>query len=160
VTRDAGSWRISKGFLTSFSRIFSRNFLLLAVIPTFFVIPPRHHERMETAGTFSPLEFAQLVWQVCAVARQCGLISPAFQDGPVGVGRHLRRRAGRPHEVMVVLPVRGRAQTDVANDVIEGVLVVNRGADSRAVEQFVEGVKRHVCAAVGDPWRPEHSVAA
>jgi hypothetical protein len=139
---------------------FLEKFLVSVAVRPVFVIPPGHHERMETAETFSPLEFAQLVWQVCAVARQCGLVSPAFQDGPVGVGRHLRRRAGRPHEVMVVLPVRGRAQFDVANDVVEGVLVVNRGADSRAVEQFVEGVKRYVCAVVGDPWRPEHSVAA
>jgi hypothetical protein len=90
----------------------------------------------------SPIEFAQLVWRISAVARHAGLYVPAFRDAPEGVVRHLRRRVGRQGgrpegEVVVVVPVRGHSRKDVEHDIVEGLLAVNRTADAHLVEAFI-----------------------
>ncbi len=90
----------------------------------------------------SPIDFAQLVWDVSAVARSVGLHIPAFRDAPAGVVRHLRRQVGRTaahgDNVVVVLPVRGRAEVDVMHDIVEGILAVNRNVNAQVVESFIE----------------------
>lgn len=102
--------------------------------------PPPQSIRLSARGTpddrCSAIEFARLVWAVSAAARHTGLLVPGFKDAPVGSTRHLRRRSG--FVPVVVLPVRGRCLSDVQDDIVAGVLAVNRDSPLTAVNAFVE----------------------
>lgn len=92
--------------------------------------------RGTTDDRCSAIEFARLVWAVSAAARDAGLLVPGFKDAPLGSARHLRKRSG--FVPVVVLPVRGRCLSGVQDDIVAGVLAVNRDSPLTAVKAFVE----------------------
>jgi hypothetical protein len=86
----------------------------------------------------SAIQFARLVWAVSAAARVAGLLVPGFKDAPVGSARHLRRRPG--FVPVVVLAVRGRCLADVQDDIVAGVLAVNRDSQPADIQSFLVSV--------------------
>jgi len=84
-------------------------------------------------GSASSLRFATAARVLTNQARAQGLLAPGFRSPPglEGVDRTVRRRLGGPPTVAV--RVRGRAWPTVVNDMIEGVVAVNKlsgpGAD-------------------------------
>jgi hypothetical protein len=77
------------------------------------------------------LLFSQAARRLGAAARAAGLTVPAFRCPPrlAGVRRSVRRYPGGS---VVSVQLRDRAFADVAADMVEGVLVVNRVADEAA----------------------------
>lgn len=77
------------------------------------------------------LEFAELARSLCRAAWLRGLVVPAFASPPgrADLNRSIRRRAGSP---LVAVRLRGRPQSAVAADMIEGVVVANRLSGVRA----------------------------
>jgi hypothetical protein len=71
------------------------------------------------------LRFASAARQLGAAARAAGLVVPAFRCPPrvAGVSRTIRRYPGG---AVISVQLRGRPFPDVAADMVEGVLVVNR----------------------------------
>jgi len=77
------------------------------------------------------LLFSQAARRLGAAARAAGLVVPAFRCPPrlAGALRTLRRYPGG---AVVAVQVKGRPFADVAADMVEGVLVVNRLATDAA----------------------------
>ena len=71
------------------------------------------------------LRFASAARRLGAAARAAGLVVPAFRCPPrvAGVPRTIRRYPGG---AVVSVQLRDRPFPDVASDMVEGVLVVNR----------------------------------
>jgi hypothetical protein len=95
------------------------------------------------------LLFSQAARRLGAAARAAGLVVPAFRCPPrlAGVRRTLRRYPGG---AVVAVQLKGRPFGDVAADMVEGVLVVNRltgDAATRMRPVFAEAVE----AAVNQP---------
>jgi hypothetical protein len=79
-----------------------------------------------------------------AAARAAGLVVPAFRCPPrvAGARRTLRRYPGG---AVVAVQVKGRPFAEVADDMVEGVLVVNRLATDAATRM------RPVLAEAAEP---------
>jgi hypothetical protein len=77
------------------------------------------------------LLFSQAARRLGAAARAAGLVVPAFRCPPrvAGARRTLRRYPGG---AVVAVQVRGRPFAEVADDMVEGVVVVNRLATDAA----------------------------
>jgi hypothetical protein len=98
------------------------------------------------------LLFSQAARRLGAAARAAGLVVPAFRSPPrvAGARRTLRRYPGG---AVVAVQLKGRPFADVAADMVEGVLVVNRlagdaGTRMRPVlAESVEPSVRHPEAA-------------
>jgi hypothetical protein len=78
------------------------------------------------------LLFSQVARRLGAAARAAGLVVPAFRCPPrlAGARRTLRRYPGG---AVVAVQLKGRAFADVAADMVEGVLVVNRLTGDAAI---------------------------
>jgi hypothetical protein len=88
------------------------------------------------------LLFSQAARRLGAAARAAGLVVPAFRCPPrlAGARRTLRRYPGG---AVVAVRVKGRPYADVATDMVEGLLVVNRltgDAATRMRPVFAEAV--------------------
>jgi hypothetical protein len=96
------------------------------------------------------LLFSQAARRLGAAARAAGLVVPAFRCPPrvAGAPRTLRRYPGG---AVVAVQVKGRPFGEVAADMVEGVLVVNRLATDAATRM------RPVLAEAVEPTmsRPE-----
>ena len=80
----------------------------------------------ESPGTGAPvLWFADAARRLGAATRAGGLVVPAFRCPPrvPGATRTIRRYPGGS---VVSVTLRGRARDEVAADMVEGVIVVNR----------------------------------
>jgi hypothetical protein len=90
------------------------------------------------------LLFSQAARRLGAAARAAGLVVPAFRCPPrlTGARRTLRRYPGG---AVVAVQLKGRRFTDVAADMVEGVLVVN-GLEGEAVMRM-----RPVLADAAEP---------
>jgi hypothetical protein len=84
------------------------------------------------------MQFAHVVWQVGAIARQFGLVVPGFRDSRTVPVRVVRRRVG--HGPVVVIPTIGRSADQVMVDVVEGVLAVNTNVPAAARHAFLADV--------------------
>ncbi len=75
--------------------------------------------------TAPPIRFAELARRIGAASRAAGLVVPAFRCPPrrSGVPRTIRRLPGGP---VVAVRMRARPPNDVAVDMVEGVIVVQR----------------------------------
>lgn len=80
---------------------------------------------MEAGGEAPTLRFARAARRLGTAARAAELTVPAFRCPPrvAGVRRSIRRYPGG---AVVSVLVRGRPFAEVAADMVEGVLVVNR----------------------------------
>jgi hypothetical protein len=89
------------------------------------------------------LRFAEAARRLGAAARAAGLVVPAFRCPPrvPGVCRTIRRYPGGS---VVSVGLKGRELDDVAGDMVEGVLVVNR-LEGEAASRF----RGALCDAVG-----------
>ena len=102
--------------------------------------------------------FADLARRLGAAARAAGLAVPAFRTPPrrPGVPRTIRHLPGGP---VVAVCVRGRAPSEVAADMVDGVLVAN-GLELHAAAR----VRVALLAAVSVPpepgWRNRQTQAA
>jgi hypothetical protein len=90
------------------------------------------------------LLFSQAARRLGAAARAAGLVVPAFRCPPrvAGARRTLRRYPGG---AVVAVQVKGRPFAEVADDMVEGVLVVNRLATDAATRM------RPVLAEAAEP---------
>jgi hypothetical protein len=70
------------------------------------------------------VQFAEVARRLAAATRAAGLVVPAFRAPPrrPGATRTLRRLPGGP---VVAVRVRGRASSEVLEDMVEGVIVAN-----------------------------------
>ena len=93
----------------------------------------------------SSLHFAALARQISEATRAQGLVPPSFRSPPVdpSATRSIRARPGAP---MVAVRFAGRSTSDVANDMIAGVLAA-LGADHTASEDLATGLRDTLAAA-------------
>ena len=93
--------------------------------------PPEQGHTLRAAGAPDAVRFADAARRLGAAAREQGLEVPAFRCPPrvPGVVRSVRRYPGG---AVVSVVLRERAFDDVASDMVEGVVVVNRLDDERA----------------------------
>jgi hypothetical protein len=98
------------------------------------------------------LLFSQAARRLGAAARAAGLVVPAFRCPPrlTGARRTLRRYPGG---AVVAVQLKARPFSDVAADMVEGVLVVNR-LEAEAATRM-----RPVLAEAAEP-PAQHSAAA
>jgi hypothetical protein len=90
------------------------------------------------------LLFSQVARRLGAAARAAGLVVPAFRCPPrvAGARRTIRRYPGG---AVVAVQLRGRPFDEVAADMVDGVLVVNRLADEASARM------RPVLAEAAEP---------
>jgi hypothetical protein len=90
------------------------------------------------------LFFSQVARRLGAAARAAGLVVPAFRCPPsvAGARRTIRRYPGG---AVVAVQLKGRPFDDVAADMVDGVLVVNRLADEASARM------RPVLAEAAEP---------
>jgi hypothetical protein len=91
------------------------------------VIPACDARRVEAGA----LLFSQAARRLGAAARAAGLAVPAFRCPPrvAGAVRTIRRYPGG---AVIAVRLKGRPFEDVASDMVEGVLVVNRLEETAA----------------------------
>jgi len=113
----------------------------------------------EHPGKGAPvLRFADTAKRLGAAARAAGLVVPAFRCPPrvPGASRTVRRFPGG--SVVSVL-LKDRTFGDVATDMVEGVLVVNR-LEGEAARRFRAALSEAVGAPVDLPEPVRHPEAA
>jgi hypothetical protein len=99
------------------------------------------------------LLFSQAARRLGAAARAAGLAVPAFRCPPrvAGAVRTIRRYPGG---AVVAVRLKGRPFAEVAADMVEGVLVVNRLDDTASAR-----MRPPLAEAVEPPVRPEPAAA-
>lgn len=104
-------------------------------------------------ATFDPMAysrtvvFTRIAREVSAEARRAGLAVPVFRSPPPdGMDRSLRRT---PTGAVVSLRTRDRDWTEVATDVVDGILAVNR--DREVPGEVVDALRTAAEAALPSP---------
>lgn len=113
----------------------------------------------EHPGKGAPvLRFADTAKRLGAAARAAGLVVPAFRCPPRVAGAHRTVRRF-PGGSVVSVTLKGRTFGDVATDMVEGVVVVNR-LEGEAAHRFRRALLDAVGASQDVPEPIRHPEAA